>query len=146
MQAAHTAILEQDLQTFPAGVDTQIGELGTRVSGGQRQRIALARSLAAASAVPGMLVLDDPFSAVDLDTEAQLIASLRQTFGSEMPKNQRATILLSSHRLAAFPQADLIIVLDHGSILEKGTRLSSSGTNSLTASLSVILSIPLFIR
>ena len=133
MQAAHTAILEQDLQTFPAGVDTQIGELGTRVSGGQRQRIALARSLAASPAFPGMLVLDDPFSAVDLDTEAQLIASLRQTFGSEMPKNQRATILLSSHRLAAFPQADMIIVLDHGSILEKGTHSELMVANGLYA-------------
>lgn len=130
-KAAHAAILEQDLHTFPAGVDTQIGELGTRVSGGQRQRIALARSLAAAPAFPGMLVLDDPFSSVDLDTEAQLIASLRETFGSEVPKNQRATILLSSHRLAAFPQADRIIVLDHGSILETGTHNELMAANGL---------------
>ncbi|MHB1338299.1 MAG: ABC transporter ATP-binding protein [Bellilinea sp.] len=121
VKAAQTAILEPDLLTFSAGIDTQIGELGTRVSGGQRQRIALARSLAAAQTSPGMLVLDDPFSAVDLDTEAQLIASLRQTFGPQVPENQRATILLSSHRLAAFPQADRIIVLDHGRILETGT-------------------------
>jgi ABC-type multidrug transport system fused ATPase/permease subunit len=121
VKAAQAAILGPDLQTFSAGVDTQIGELGTRVSGGQRQRIALARSLAAAQTSPGMLVLDDPFSAVDLDTEAQLIASLRQTFGPQVPENQRATILLSSHRLAAFPQADRIIVLDHGRILETGT-------------------------
>jgi|GEM_PF-207483 len=132
-QAAQAAILEPDLQTFPAGVDTQIGELGTRVSGGQRQRIALARSLAAAPSSPGLLVLDDPFSAVDLDTEAQLIASLRQTFGSEAPEKQRATILLSSHRLAAFPHADRIIVLDKGHVLETGTHSDLMAAGGLYA-------------
>ncbi len=119
--AVAATILEPDLRTFPAGMDTQIGEMGTRVSGGQRQRIALARSLAATPTTPGLLVLDDPFSAVDLDTEAQLIASLHQMFGSHASMNQRATLLLSSHRLAAFPQADRIIVLDGGRILETGT-------------------------
>jgi len=132
-QAAQAAILEPDLRTFPAGIDTQIGELGTRVSGGQRQRIALARSLAAAPSSPGLLVLDDPFSAVDLDTEAQLITSLRQTYGYEAPKDQRATILLSSHRLAAFPQADRIIVLDHGHVLETGTHSDLMAAGGLYA-------------
>ena len=77
--AVSCAALEEDLCTFPAGLETEIGELGIRVSGGQRQRIALARALAACGALaPGLLVLDDPFSALDLDTEARIVAGLRQ--------------------------------------------------------------------
>lgn len=131
--AARTAILETDLQTFPAGLDTQIGELGVRVSGGQRQRIALARSLAAAPVSPGLLLLDDPFSAVDLDTEMQLIASLRQAYGPEAATHHRATILLSSHRLAAFPLADRIIVLDQGRVTASGTHADLMAQNGLYA-------------
>lgn len=109
--AATVAGLREDLERWPDGADTQIGELGVRVSGGQRQRIALARALAAPAVPPGLLVLDDPFSAVDIATEAAIIAALRE---------QRASILLCSTRLAAFPQADNIIVLDAGSVAEQG--------------------------
>ena len=131
MQAVTASILNPDLQSFPDGMETRIGELGIRVSGGQRQRIALARSLAASHSMPGLLVLDDPFSAVDLDTEAQLITSLRQTFGPEAPKNQQATILLGSHRLASFPQADRIIVLDQGQVLEMGNHTELMAADGL---------------
>jgi ABC-type bacteriocin/lantibiotic exporter with double-glycine peptidase domain len=120
-KAALVAALDPDLQSFPQGIETQIGELGVRVSGGQRQRIALARSLASSSISPGLLLLDDPFSAVDLDTEAQLIASLRQNFGPTAPIRRQATVLMSSHRLAAFPLADNILVLDQGQIVEAGS-------------------------
>jgi len=110
--------LEQDVRGFPHGVDTQIGEQGVRVSGGQRQRIALARAFAVQ---PGLLALDDPFSSVDVDTEARIIAGLRESFGPSAPPEQQATIIFFSHRLAAFPSADLVVVLDGGRIVEQGS-------------------------
>jgi ABC-type multidrug transport system fused ATPase/permease subunit len=67
------------------------------------------------------LVLDDPFSAVDVDTEARIVANLRGTFGPQAPSAQRSTIVLLSHRLGAFPHADLIVVLDGGRVAERGT-------------------------
>jgi ATP-binding cassette subfamily B protein len=121
-RAVTAAALAEDVRGFPAGLDTEIGELGLRVSGGQRQRIALARALVGSGqTVPGLLVLDDPFSAVDVDTEARLIAALRETFGPNAPADQRATIVLCSHRLAAFPQADRVVVLEAGRVADEGT-------------------------
>jgi ABC-type multidrug transport system fused ATPase/permease subunit len=110
--------LEDDVRAFPAGLDTEMGERGVRVSGGQRQRIALARALAGRAS---LLVLDDPFSAVDGDTEARIIAGLREAFGPAAPAERQATIIFFSHRLAAFPLADLVVVLDGGRIVEQGT-------------------------
>ena len=120
--AIRLAALAEDVRGFPAGLETPIGELGIRVSGGQRQRIAFARALAAfAPQQPGLLVLDDPFSAVDVDTEAQIVAGLREAFGPLASPERRATMVLCSHRLAAFPHADLVVVLEHGRIVEMGT-------------------------
>jgi ATP-binding cassette, subfamily B, multidrug efflux pump len=133
-QAVTVAALTDDLRTLPAGLETEIGELGIRVSGGQRQRIALARAIAAAApAAPGLLVLDDPFSAVDVDTEAQIIAGLRVAFGPTAPPERRATIVLCSHRLAAFPQADRVVVLDGGRIVEQGTHAALLAASGLYA-------------
>jgi ABC-type multidrug transport system fused ATPase/permease subunit len=112
------AALQDELHTFPKGLDTEIGERGVRLSGGQRQRIALARAFASN---PGLLVLDDPFSSVDVDTEARIIAALRRSFGPAAPPAQQATIVFFSHRLAAFPQADLVAVLDQGRITQQGS-------------------------
>ncbi|MHB1500598.1 MAG: ATP-binding cassette domain-containing protein, partial [Candidatus Dormibacteria bacterium] len=120
-RAVTLAALDRDLEEMPAGLATQIGELGVRVSGGQRQRIALARAIGAAGRVPGLLVLDDPFSAVDVGTEAAIVAGLRRAFGPQAPPSERATILLFSHRLAAFSLADLVLVLDRGRVREQGT-------------------------
>jgi ABC-type multidrug transport system fused ATPase/permease subunit len=114
--------LGPDLRAMPQGLATPIGEGGVRVSGGQRQRIALARALAAAApARPGLLVLDDPFSAVDVETEALIIAALRESFGRSAPPECRATIILISHRLAAFPHADQVLLLAEGRVAEQGT-------------------------
>jgi ATP-binding cassette subfamily B multidrug efflux pump len=132
--AVSCAALGEDLRTFPAGLETEIGELGIRVSGGQRQRIALARAMAASGPrAPGILVLDDPFSALDLDTEAKIVAALRQLFGPSQPYAQQCTIVLCSHRLSALPQADLVVVLDHGRVLEQGTHAELSAGNGLYA-------------
>jgi ATP-binding cassette, subfamily B, multidrug efflux pump len=130
-RAIRLAALEPDIAGFPAGLDTPIGEGGVRVSGGQRQRIALARALlAGAPDRPGLLVLDDPFSAVDVDTEVRLVEGLLGAVGPAAPPEDRATIVLCSHRLAAFTRVDLVVLLDDGRIAEVGSHqelLASNG-------------------
>ncbi len=114
--------LADEVASFPQGVETQVGELGVRISGGQRQRLGLARAAGARMPrFPGLLVLDDPFSAVDVDTEVRIVANLFATFGRDAPPEQRATIVLFSHRLAAFTHADLVVVLDRGRVVECGS-------------------------
>ncbi len=119
--AIRTAQLELDLMTMGSGVETLIGEDGVRVSGGQRQRIALARALAAPSVWPRLLILDDPFSALDVDTELAIIQALRDVVGPTAPAENRTTIVMTSTRLAAFPAADTIVVLDGGRLISIGT-------------------------
>jgi ABC-type multidrug transport system fused ATPase/permease subunit len=121
-QAVKVAALDTDIAKFPRGMDTPIGELGVRISGGQQKRLGLARAIAAyAPRFPGLLVLDDPFSAVDVETELRIVAALREVFGPQQPAHERATILLCSQRLAAFPRADRVVVLENGRIEEEGT-------------------------
>ena len=134
MNAIRLAAIEEDVLGFPSGLDTEVGELGVRVSGGQRQRIGLARAIAAgAPGPPGLLVLDDPFSAVDVATEARIVASLRRAFGPDAPPRDRVTVLLCSHRLAAFPSADLVVVLQDGRIAASGTHAALLAASPLYA-------------
>ena len=131
LAALQVAGMARDLTGLPNKTETQIGELGIRLSGGQRQRVGLARAIA--SSVPGLVVLDDPFSAVDLDTEARIMDALCAAFGKSAPRDQRSTIVLCSHRLAAFARADMVVVLDRGGILEKGTHASLIQADTLYA-------------
>ncbi|MGK5170896.1 ABC transporter ATP-binding protein [Geodermatophilus sp. CPCC 205761] len=132
-EALAVAALEEEVAAMPSGTGTGIGELGVQVSGGQRQRIALARSLAAPVVRPRLLVLDDPFSALDLRTEARIVGALRAAVGPDAPVERRATVLLFSTRLASFPRADLVVVLDGGQIAEQGGHEALIGAGGLYA-------------
>ena len=109
--AAKAAGLARDLVVMPEGLATVVGERGITLSGGQRQRVALAHALAAQ---PRLLVLDDSLSSVDAETERVILANLRGVMTGR-------TAVLISHRVAAIKDADQIIVLDQGKIVERGT-------------------------
>lgn len=103
--------LSEDFSNFEDGLNTHVGEGGRRVSGGQRQRIAMARAF---YKKPRILLLDDPFSALDMVTEAKIIHQLRTQFNHEI-------IIISSHRLSLFEEVDKILLLEKGRILESGS-------------------------
>ncbi len=106
--ALRISCLEKDLQNFPMGLETVIGERGVSLSGGQKQRLAIARALMRDASI---LLLDDCLSAVDADTEAEIIANLHGAF-----KDQNLTVIMSSHRLAPIMKADQILVLNQGEL------------------------------
>ncbi len=110
-RAAEIAGLAGDIETFPNGLETAIGERGLTLSGGQKQRVAIARAVLRN---PRVLILDDALSSVDTVTEEKILNALSRVM------RDRTTILIS-HRVSTVQNADRIIVLSHGSIVETGT-------------------------
>jgi ATP-binding cassette subfamily B multidrug efflux pump len=108
--AARVAQLHETVEAFPDGYETMLGERGINLSGGQKQRTALARALARR---PEIVVLDDALSAVDTHTEAAILRGLQRALAN-------VTTLAVSHRITAIRDADLIVVLDHGRVVETG--------------------------
>ena len=112
--AAAIARLDKDVETFPKGYDTLVGERGITLSGGQKQRTAIARAL---MVDPRLLILDDALSAVDTYTEEEILTRLRGVM-------RQRTSLIVSHRVSTVRDADRIFVLDRGRIVEEGRTTS----------------------
>lgn len=101
----------KDIQNLEKGLDTVVGERGLGLSGGQKQRISLARAL---YRNPEILILDDSFSAIDANTESKIVNSLKEN-------RKDKTNIIISHRISAVEHSDLILVLDNGKIIDRGT-------------------------
>ena len=110
-EATQLAQVYQDIQAMPEGFDTVIGEKGVSLSGGQKQRLAMSRAMILN---PDILILDDSLSAVDAKTEFAIIDNLKET-------RKDKTTIITAHRLSAVVHADLILVMQNGQIIERGT-------------------------
>lgn len=108
---AQIAGADNFIKAMPQGYDTVVGERGVGLSGGQKQRLSLARALADN---PSILIMDDTTSAVDMETEAEIQKHLREMDGNK-------TIVTIAHRISSVKDSDLILVLEHGRIVERGT-------------------------
>jgi ATP-binding cassette subfamily B protein len=123
--AAKIAQLDDQVEGFPHGYDTMLGERGINLSGGQRQRTAIARAVLLN---PPILVLDDALSAVDTDTEERILQGLRGIMAER-------TSLIIAHRISTVMHADEIIVIDGGRIAERGTHAELVTRGSIYADL-----------
>ena len=123
--AVALARLDADVAGFPRGLDTEVGERGITLSGGQKQRAALARAILTD---PRILILDDALSAVDTHTEEAILGRLREVM------RQRTTILVA-HRISTVRDADLILVLDDGRVVERGAHAELVAMDGLYAGL-----------
>lgn len=112
--AAGLASIDAEVEAFPDGYQTVIGERGMTLSGGQKQRVTLSRALLADTPI---VVLDDALSSVDVKTERDILRALRRSTAGK-------TVLVISHRVSAVRDADLIVVLENGRVAESGTHAS----------------------
>jgi ATP-binding cassette subfamily B multidrug efflux pump len=124
-QAARDAAIMSEIESFPAGWETKIGERGINLSGGQKQRACLARALLSEAR---LLILDAPFSSVDTHTEEAILRALRAQLG-------RRSLILVSHRISTVRLTDEILVLDGGRIVERGAHAELVRGNGLYAQL-----------
>ncbi|MEO7391586.1 MAG: ATP-binding cassette domain-containing protein [Ramlibacter sp.] len=120
MQAARLAAVHDDILRLPRGYDTPVGERGVTLSGGQRQRVAIARALLTGAP---LLLLDDALSAVDTDTEARILAHLREA-------RVGRTVIIVSHRLSTVADAGETLVLQAGHVTEQGDHAALIAGNS----------------
>lgn len=109
--ASRVADLDADIEKMPNGYDTEVGELGVSLSGGQKQRLAIARAILSN---PKLLILDDSLSAVDFKTERNIEQRIAHN-------RKEATTIIAASRLSSVENANQILVIDHGTIIEKGT-------------------------
>lgn len=121
IQAAKDADLYENIQSFPDGFNTAVGERGITLSGGQKQRVSIARAIARN---PKILMLDDSLSAVDTQTENTILNSLKKIMVGR-------TSVIISHRVSSAKLADKIIVLDDGKMIEEGTNESLLAQNGI---------------
>ena len=111
INAAKNAEVHHNIIDFPQGYETRVGERGITLSGGQKQRVSIARAIIKE---PKLMIFDDCLSAVDTETEERILSNLKKLI-------DKRTTLIISHRVSSVKHADHIIVLDNGTIIEKGT-------------------------
>ena len=127
-QAAEAAFAHEFITALPDGYKTFLGERGLRLSGGQRQRIAIARAMLKN---PPLLLLDEATSALDAESERMVQAALESAM-------RNRTTLVIAHRLATVQKADLIVVLDHGQLVEQGTHAELVARGGVYADLAAL--------
>ena len=127
-QAAEAAFAHEFITALPDGYKTFLGERGIRLSGGQRQRIAIARAMLKN---PPLLLLDEATSALDAESERMVQAALESAM-------RNRTTLVIAHRLATVQKADLIVVLDHGQLVEQGTHAALVARGGVYADLAAL--------